>query len=396
MAQFEEASGYCINCKKQVLIRRKKTSHLLHLILTLLTAGFWLIVWILAAITTDSWRCSQCGSKEVSPIKSREGAIPKWLLILSVVCILVILFTWAVSLWPNGTEEEKEVSPVRQTLKKEEQVPNVSEFKEKKTNTESKQVTDEPKISIKDYDIEIYRVRVDELSFDKIAVLLKNDGNVQGEINSLILSSGNTKIQDSPRPLVHALSPGEEKWCSLPTDFYPSLQKMIGIEQMKATISVISSSGDVLTKKDIIIPIPTVRIGETIPQVGVYQENKGISLTLLSCKETDIGVNGSYNNGYHTFTPKSNMKFIIVSYRFRNNASRPRSIPSFRVGEIATKKGYIYEEMTNLIRNSGGYKKLLPEESIKGCIVFEIPKNEIPVEASIYGLPALIKFEPSK
>ena len=353
-------------------------------------------MWILAAITVDSWRCSQCGSKEVSPIKSREGAIPKWLLILVLVCI--ILLSLAVCLWPNGTEEEKKVSLPYQVTKQE-QAPKTVEFKEKKTTKESKQVTDEPKISIKDYDIEIYRVRVDELSFNKITVLLKNEGNILSEINRLILSCGKSKI-DSTRPLLPpllpVLTPGEEKWYSIPTDFYPSLQKKISADEIKATISVIGSSAQAVAKKDITIPIPIVRIGETIPQVGVYQENKGISLTLLSCKETDIGVNGSYNNGYHTVTPKSDMKFIIVSYRFRNNASRPRTIPSFRVGEIATKKGYIYEDMTNLIRNSGGHEKLLSEESIKGCVVFEIPKSEIPVEANIYGVPALIKFEPSK
>jgi hypothetical protein len=62
MAEFEEASGYCTDCKKQVLIRRKGTNHLLHLILTLVTGGLWLIVWILCAIKIGGWRCSQCGA----------------------------------------------------------------------------------------------------------------------------------------------------------------------------------------------------------------------------------------------------------------------------------------------------------------------------------------------
>jgi hypothetical protein len=63
MAELEEAKGYCQTCEKQVLIKRKGTNHLLHLLLTLLTGGFWIIVWILCAIKVDVWRCSQCGEK---------------------------------------------------------------------------------------------------------------------------------------------------------------------------------------------------------------------------------------------------------------------------------------------------------------------------------------------
>jgi len=63
MAEFVEVKGYCGNCQKQVLIRRKGTNHLLHLILTLLTGGLWAIVWVICAIKVNGWRCSQCGEK---------------------------------------------------------------------------------------------------------------------------------------------------------------------------------------------------------------------------------------------------------------------------------------------------------------------------------------------
>ena len=42
MAQ-QEATGFCRNCNRQVMIRRKGTNHVLHLLLTLCTAGLWLI-----------------------------------------------------------------------------------------------------------------------------------------------------------------------------------------------------------------------------------------------------------------------------------------------------------------------------------------------------------------
>ncbi|MHC4239959.1 MAG: hypothetical protein ACYSUC_09440 [Planctomycetota bacterium] len=40
----------------------KGTNHVLHLLLTLVTGGLWLIVWILCAIKIGGWRCVQCGS----------------------------------------------------------------------------------------------------------------------------------------------------------------------------------------------------------------------------------------------------------------------------------------------------------------------------------------------
>lgn len=63
MTEFREAKGYCETCKQQVLIRSRGTNHLLHLILTLLTGGLWLIVWVICAIPPKKWCCSQCGDK---------------------------------------------------------------------------------------------------------------------------------------------------------------------------------------------------------------------------------------------------------------------------------------------------------------------------------------------
>ncbi len=64
----QENSGFCGMCNKQVLVRRKGTNHILHLILSILTAGLWIIVWILASIKMSGWRCSQCGSGKISQV----------------------------------------------------------------------------------------------------------------------------------------------------------------------------------------------------------------------------------------------------------------------------------------------------------------------------------------
>ena len=64
----QERSGFCGICNKRVLVRRKGTNHVLHLILSILTAGLWVIVWIFASIKFGGWRCTQCGSTKISQV----------------------------------------------------------------------------------------------------------------------------------------------------------------------------------------------------------------------------------------------------------------------------------------------------------------------------------------
>lgn len=64
----ERRSGYCQQCKAQVVVFRKGTNHLLHLVLTIVTCLLWLIVWALDSVKFGGWRCSQCGSTNVSNV----------------------------------------------------------------------------------------------------------------------------------------------------------------------------------------------------------------------------------------------------------------------------------------------------------------------------------------
>jgi len=87
------------------------------------------------------------------------------------------------------------------------------------------------------------------------------------------------------------------------------------------------------------MPIPIARIGETVAEI---ESGYNLSLTLLSCKESGVAVNGLYGGAYYTFTAKPGMKFIIVIYRFQNNWIRQQKTPYIDAGEIATDRGYIY------------------------------------------------------
>jgi hypothetical protein len=55
------AIGFCRCCRQDVLILRRVPLHGLHLLLSCLTAGLWLPIWLQAARRTRIWRCSQCG-----------------------------------------------------------------------------------------------------------------------------------------------------------------------------------------------------------------------------------------------------------------------------------------------------------------------------------------------
>ena len=64
----QKRSGFCKDCDKQVVVFRKGTNHILHLLLSIFTAGLWLIVWIGVAIKFGGWRCTQCGSTQVKGV----------------------------------------------------------------------------------------------------------------------------------------------------------------------------------------------------------------------------------------------------------------------------------------------------------------------------------------
>lgn len=55
-----EKSGVCPT-HGPVLARAKGPNHILHLLLTIVTAGLWAIIWIFACMGKRDWRCPVCG-----------------------------------------------------------------------------------------------------------------------------------------------------------------------------------------------------------------------------------------------------------------------------------------------------------------------------------------------
>lgn len=62
---LEYKAGKCARCGPMKL-ERKGTNHILHFLITVCTIGVWLIVWLGLTVKFGGWRCSTCGSKNVS------------------------------------------------------------------------------------------------------------------------------------------------------------------------------------------------------------------------------------------------------------------------------------------------------------------------------------------
>lgn len=64
---------YCKNCGRQTIHLQPSTSHVLHLLMTILTFGVWVIVWFLVAQSNSSQsKCAECG-REVGLFGSSRG-----------------------------------------------------------------------------------------------------------------------------------------------------------------------------------------------------------------------------------------------------------------------------------------------------------------------------------
>jgi len=65
---LEQSQGFCPQCNQLRLFSRQvyDVPHVGHLLITIVTFGLWLPIWILHAIlnswSDQPWRCRECGS----------------------------------------------------------------------------------------------------------------------------------------------------------------------------------------------------------------------------------------------------------------------------------------------------------------------------------------------
>ncbi|MCK4340303.1 MAG: hypothetical protein KAY37_01095 [Phycisphaerae bacterium] len=58
-------SAYCSTCGTQRAFERPGLNHILHLLLSLVTCGCWILVWVLLAVLPphEPYQCRTCGAK---------------------------------------------------------------------------------------------------------------------------------------------------------------------------------------------------------------------------------------------------------------------------------------------------------------------------------------------
>ena len=59
----KHAQRWCPNCERNVLAVKDAPNHVLHLLLSVITFGVWIVGWAAASLASDwrGWRCSDCG-----------------------------------------------------------------------------------------------------------------------------------------------------------------------------------------------------------------------------------------------------------------------------------------------------------------------------------------------
>lgn len=58
-----QTQKYCRTCGQKRLFVKPGTNHILHLLLTVITLGCWIVIWILDGLchALSRGRCTQCG-----------------------------------------------------------------------------------------------------------------------------------------------------------------------------------------------------------------------------------------------------------------------------------------------------------------------------------------------
>lgn len=72
---LQQRRTFCPHCDCTVLGVREKPNHLLHLLLSIVTGGLWLIVWLLVSISSGGsrYKCPTCGSNTTTTISKADA-----------------------------------------------------------------------------------------------------------------------------------------------------------------------------------------------------------------------------------------------------------------------------------------------------------------------------------
>ena len=64
MPDIRLAKGYCNECGRHVLAVREAPNHPLWFLISVVTLGFGLILWLFTSMKPAVWRCARCGTEQ--------------------------------------------------------------------------------------------------------------------------------------------------------------------------------------------------------------------------------------------------------------------------------------------------------------------------------------------
>ena len=76
---LDHKQRFCEFCKRETIFQRPGANHGLHLALTFLTFGLWVLIWVLVALGAFRygwWMCSRCGGSGRAPGYKRTSLPP--------------------------------------------------------------------------------------------------------------------------------------------------------------------------------------------------------------------------------------------------------------------------------------------------------------------------------
>ena len=89
------SSHYCETCAAQRVFNKPTVNHILHLILSLVTAGLWLIVWALLGISSalSAETCATCGSSALTRETAPISTTPWHLVIAGLILAAIVAYS---------------------------------------------------------------------------------------------------------------------------------------------------------------------------------------------------------------------------------------------------------------------------------------------------------------
>jgi len=244
-------------------------------------------------------------------------------------------------------------------------------------------------VEIADCKVQLGRLELDAVVIERIEVFLEGNG-AESVVIGIRSERRKANVEEGKATFY--------RW---------EVRREIGQESFVMKVVALDPFGEAVARKDHKVAIPTVSLGGTVPRA------KGnISWMPIQIKESKIAVEGPFIKGYYTFSAKCGWKFIILEYEIQNIGTRPEEAFYPEYGEIATgsyiypaweppagllSKGYVIRESTpqevkELIGDRAEKRELLPGETARSCVVFEIPENEEPMEIKLNGIFPIISL----